>query len=187
MSGSARSMAWFLNFAIRNQLNGLLKHFLGDARIQALQPHLAGDRGIKSNPQLEKIFMQSCEIPGVLPALRSALATYNITDKHVIRFKPGVFPEVSNVQQWVARVAACMADPELQEDLHAMANAMTHRLGVQEPALRINNTKPRILEKITTEFINNPDFVPQSNPSVQEWCVTCVFLLLTLFMFLIHS
>jgi hypothetical protein len=158
-----------LNYACRNQLSGRLKHFLG-VKVELLKPHISGDRGIKITQELEKIFLESCAISGVLPALCSALASYNITQNHVIGFKSGVFPEKSNVQQWTARVAAIMVEPALQEFFHAMQNASSDRLSVHDPALRIQSSKQRMLEKITRDFVNNPNFVPQQNPSIQEWC-----------------
>ena len=62
-SGAARSMAYMLNFACRSQLNGHLKHFLGATKLQALQAHISGDRGIKVTSDLERIFLDSCAIP----------------------------------------------------------------------------------------------------------------------------
>lgn len=169
-TGAARSMAYMLNFACRSQLNGQLKHFLGVSKLQALQPLITGDRGIKVTSDLERIFLDSCSIPGVLPALCSAMATYNITQNHIIRFKSGVFPEVSSVQQWTARVAAIMVEPSLQSEFHALQNAASDRLALQEPQLRITQHKQRCIERITRDFVNNPDFIPQANPSIQEWC-----------------
>jgi hypothetical protein len=171
-TGSTKSMAFVLNFVVRNQLTGHLKHFLGSDKLDAFRSHLSHPRGIQISDGLERLFLDSCSIPGVLPALCSALATYNITQNHVIRFKNGVFPEVSSVQLWTARVASIMVEPCLQEEFHAMANASTDRLAVHEPFLRINAAKQRALERITREYVNNPEFVPQSNPSIQEWCET---------------
>ena len=170
VSGASRSMAWFLNFAVRTQLTGTLKHFLGPARLAAFQPHLAGTRGIQPTAELERLFVDCCNVAGVRSALTSSLCSYNITEKHVIRFKAGVFPEVSSVHQWLARLAACMIDPAVHDMMHAMSNAQTVRLAVDQPALRINNVKFRAIEKFTADFVNNPAFVPVHNPSVREWC-----------------
>jgi hypothetical protein len=171
-SGSTKSMTFVLNFAVRNQLTGHLKHFLGSDKLEVFRHHLTHPRGIQISPAIERLFLDSCSIAGVLPALCSALASYNITQNHVIRFKNGVFPEVSSVQLWTARVASIMVEPCLQEEFHAMANASTDRLAVHEASLRINAAKQRALERITREYVNNPDFVPQSNPSIEEWCQT---------------
>jgi hypothetical protein len=116
--------------------------------------------------------LECCGIPGVLGALASALATYNIIHNHVIKFKPGVFPEVSEVQQWTARLAACMVEPSLQHLFHSMCNANPERLAVHEPDLRIASSKQRIVERITNDYLNNPRFFPQANPSVADWCDT---------------
>ncbi len=123
------------------------------------------------------VSMEACAFHGVLAALCSALTTYNITHNHVIRFKNGVFPEVSNVQQWVARIVTCMVEPCLQDEFHAgfeLQNADSTRLAVQAPDLRITNSRQRIVERMTRDFINNPDFVPQSNPSMVFRFVRCV-------------
>ncbi len=169
--GASKSMAFMLTFAIKNQLHANLKHFLGTQRVDAIKAHIS-DRGIKVTPELERLFLECCEAPGVLGSLASALATYNIIHNHVIKFKPGVFPEVSEVQQWTARLAACMVEPCLQEFFHSMCNANPERLAVHEPDLRITSSKQRIVERITTEYLNNPSFMPQSNPSVAQWCDT---------------
>lgn len=168
--GAAKSMAFMLTFAIKNQLHGQLKHFLGN-RVDAIKSHIS-DRGIKVTPDLEKLFLECCAIPGVLPALATALANYNVIQNHVVKFKPTVFPEASEVQQWYARLAACMVEPCLQEFFHAMCNANAERLAVHEPTLRIASSKQRIVERITTDYVNNPSFMPQANPSISEWCET---------------
>ncbi len=171
--GNSKSMAFMLTFAIKNQLHGTLKHFLGVQKVEAMKSHIS-DRGIKVTSDLERLFLDCCEIPGVLAALASALANYNIIQKtnHVIKFKPGVFPEVSETQQWTARLAACMVEPCLQEMFHSMCNANPERLAVHEPDLRVASSKQRIVERITKEYVNNPKFIPQANPSVAEWCDT---------------
>jgi hypothetical protein len=170
--GATKSMAFMLSYAIKTQLCSALKAFIGPTRQEAFKRHLQGDRGIKVTSDLEKLFLECCQVPGVLVALGIALQNYNVTQNHVIRFKPGVFPEVSEVQHWTARVAACMVEPILQSEFHAMANANQSRLAVHEPDLRINSNKQRIIERITKDFVNNPNFIPQSNPSVAEWCDT---------------
>jgi hypothetical protein len=166
--GAAKSMAFMLTFAIKNQLYGNLKHFLGN-RVESIKAHIS-DRGIKVTPELERLFMDCCEIPGLLPSLASALANYNIIQNHVVKFKPGVFPEASEVQQWCARLAACMVEPSLQEFFHSMCNANSERLAVHEPSLRIASSKQRIIERITNDYVNNANFIPQANPTIAEWC-----------------
>jgi hypothetical protein len=168
--GATRTMTFILNFAIKGQLLNALKHFLGQSRLEAFKVHVSGERGIKVSPDLERLFCDACSIPGVLAALQSALTTYNVTQNHLIRFKSGVFPEVSNVQQWTARIAALMVEPCLQDDFHSMSNANPSRLALQEPALRITNNRQRILERITNDYVNNPSFIPQSNPTISSWC-----------------
>lgn len=169
--GATKSMAFMLTFAIKNQLHGNLKHFLLPQKVEAIKAHIS-DRGIKATADLERLFLECCSVHGVLGALAAALASYNIIQNHVVKFKPGVFPEVSEVQQWTARLAACMVEPCLQEDFHSMCNANPERLAVHEPDLRIASSKQRIVERITNHFLNNPGFSPQSNPSVAEWCDT---------------
>ncbi len=168
--GATKTMTYIQNFAIKTQLLSALKHFLGQSRVEALKVHVSGERGIKVSPELERLFLDACSVTGVLEALQSALITYNITQNHMIRFKSGVFAEVSSVQQWTARVAALMVEPCLQDDFHNMSNANPSRLAVQEPSLRITNNRQRILENITKDYVNNPSFMPQANPSIASWC-----------------
>jgi hypothetical protein len=91
--GATKSMSFMLTFAIKTQLCTSLKHFFDTATQEALKKHLQdkGDRGIKVTPELEKLFLDCCAQPGVLATLATALASYNITQHHVIRFRPGVF------------------------------------------------------------------------------------------------
>jgi hypothetical protein len=171
--GNTKAMTFMLTFVIKGQLLTALKHVLGQPRVDALKAHVTGEvssRGIKVSPDLERLFIDACSVQGVLGSVQGALTTYNITQNHVIRFKSGVFPEVSNVQQWTARVAAIMVEPCLQEDFHSMVNANPSRLAVHEPSLRITNHRQRILERITNDYVNNPSFIPQSNPSIASWC-----------------
>jgi hypothetical protein len=171
--GNTKAMTFMLTFVIKGQLLTALKHVLGQRRVDALKVHVTGEvssRGIKVSPDLERLFIDACSVQGVLGSLQCALTTYNITQNHVIRFKSGVFPEVSNVQQWTARVAAIMIEPCLQDDFHSMTNANPSRLAVHEPSLRITNHRQRILERITNDYVNNPSFIPQSNPSIASWC-----------------
>jgi hypothetical protein len=168
--GASKSTACMLTFAIKNQLLGNLQHFLGAARVNGIKAQIT-NRGINVTRDLERLFLECCDVSGVLPALASALATYNM-DNHVIRFKPGVLPEVSEVQQWTARLAACMVEPCLQEFFQSMCNANPGRLAVHEPDLRITSSKQRIVERITNDYLNNAAFIPHSNASVSAWCDT---------------
>jgi hypothetical protein len=41
---------------------------------------------------------------------------------------------------------------------------------VHEPDLRIASHKQRIVERITNDYLNNPEFIPQANPTIADWC-----------------
>lgn len=91
MSGLTKSMAWVLNFAVK-ELTGKLSCFC---------PHHANEvktltkKGtIKPSATLKAAIGKCCDSTGVLHSLQQSLTAYTSLKANTVRFKPGAFPEV---------------------------------------------------------------------------------------------
>lgn len=167
-SGCSKSMAWYLQFAVK-QLLGDLRPFIKDAVHVVLVNLTGGTRGISVTTKLHESFIQCLNCAGVLDAMRSALTRYNAQKAYVIRFKPFVFPEVSPVLVDTLRVAAMMVDPSCMHLFGQLANPQQDKAAVDFPELRIVAVRQRLLEQIASEFFNNTMWSPQANPDISSW------------------
>ena len=168
ISGSSKSMAWYLQFAIKCLL-GDLKPFITDRYVGTMTMLTQGTRGITKTQSLNTAFLDCVNCPGVLTALCSRLSAYNAQKQYVIRFKPFVFPEVSPVLVDTLRVASMMVDPACIDLFGRLSNPVQDRSGSDFPEMRIVAVRQRLLEEIAHDFFNNVDYCPAKNPDISAW------------------